>query len=92
MGLWVSRLTEGTLCLALPCEGRAASALLQMSPRLGQSLCAGDGYEHSVPAWPCRSTEGRPEGHVHLFGATVLGRGGGGCHIISCHINKGTRA
>ena len=37
MGLWASCLTEGTLCLALPCEGRAASALLQMSPRLGQS-------------------------------------------------------
>ena len=28
----------------------------QMSPRLGQSLCAGDGHEHSVRARPCRST------------------------------------
>ena len=70
MGLWASCLTEGTLCLALPCEGRAAGALLQMSPRPGHSLCAGDGDEHSVPARPCRS-DVRPEGHVHLFGATA---------------------
>ena len=48
MGLGASCLTEGTLCLALPCKERAAGALLQMSPRLGQSLCAGAGYEHSV--------------------------------------------
>ena len=69
MGLWPSCLTEGTLCLALR-EGRAAGALLQMSPRPGQSLCAGASYEHSVPAWPCRSTV-RPEGHVRLFGAAA---------------------
>ena len=31
MGLWASCLTEGKLCLALPCEGRAAGALLQMT-------------------------------------------------------------
>ena len=43
MGLWASCLIEGTLCLALPCKGRAAGALLQMSPRLGQRVCAGDG-------------------------------------------------
>ena len=43
MDLWASCLTEGTLCLTLPCKGRAAGALLQMSPHLGQSLCAGDG-------------------------------------------------
>ena len=43
MGLWASCLTEDTLCLALPYRGRAAGALLQMSPRLGQSVCVGDG-------------------------------------------------
>ena len=37
MGSWTSCLTEDTLCLTLPCKGRAAGALLQMSPRLGQN-------------------------------------------------------
>ena len=68
MGLWASCRTEGTLCLALPYEGRAAGALLQLRPRPSQSLCAGDGYERSVPAWPCCSTV-PPKGHVRLFGA-----------------------
>ena len=39
MGQWVSCLTGGTLCLALPCEGEAAGALLQMSPRVGLCVC-----------------------------------------------------
>ena len=70
MGLWASCLTDDALCLPLPCEGRAAGALLQMSPRPDQSLCAGDDCEHSVPVRPCRSTV-RPGGHVRLVGATT---------------------
>ena len=53
MDLWVSCHNE-TLCVALPCKRRATGALLQLHPRLGQSLCVGDGYEHSVSARPCR--------------------------------------
>ena len=78
MGQWASCLTEGTLCLALPCKRQAAGAPLQMIPRRGQSLCGGDGYEHSVPARPCRSTV-RPQGHVRVFGATCM------CaHVCAC--------
>jgi len=48
-----------------PAKGELAAPPPQMSPCLGQSLCAGDGYEHSVPARPCRSTV-RPGRHVRL--------------------------
>ena len=66
MGLRVSCHCEGVLCIALiPEEGRATGALPQLFPRLGQSLCVGDGYEHSGPAWPCHSTV-RPSGHNRL--------------------------
>ena len=41
MGQWASCLTGGTVCLALPCKGRAAAPPppLQMSPRLGVCVC-----------------------------------------------------
>ena len=69
MGQWASCLTEGTLCLALPCKGRAACALLQMSPRLGQSpwlRLKGRGANGAVP-------ERLPRGHS----GWDSGRGGG---------------
>ena len=81
MGLRVGGPDEGALCVALPCKGRAAGALPQLHPRPGQSLCAGDGVEHSVPARPCRSTV-RPGGHKRLPSAPVWG--GGGPVACSC--------
>ena len=72
MGLWAT-----VLLVLLRAHSASLSPVkgeLQMSPRLGQSLCARDGYEHSVRARPCCSTV-RPkrhvQGHVRLFGANV---------------------
>ena len=59
MGLWVSCGCQGA-ALA-PLKRCAAGALLPPSPRPGQSLCVGDGSEHSAPARPCCSTD-RPRG------------------------------
>ena len=61
---------------SLPCQVAEKSASLQLSPRLGQSLCEGDVYEHSAPARPCRSS-GRPLRRLRLLGIS-----GGGCSLL----------
>ena len=90
MGQWASCLTGGTLCLALPCGGRAAGAPPQMSPHLGQSLCAGDGYEHSVPARPCVCGGGG--GGTRPRYLIVCGGGGRCSSCGTVHCRCGTRA
>ena len=84
MGLRVRCQCGRALCIALiPAKGRASGAPLQLHPRLGQSLCAGDGDEHSVPAPPCRSTV-RPAGHKRLPSAPVCrGRGPSFASLLS---------
>ena len=78
MGLLVSCHNEGALWVTLTCKGLPTGALPQLHPRLGQSLCAGDGYEHSVPVQPCHSTR-RPTGHKCVCG------GGGGANHTHTH-------
>ena len=55
---------------SLPRQAAEKGAPLQLSPRLGQSLCEGDAY--SVPARLCCSTE-RPSRRLRLLSISSVG-------------------